>query len=55
MKQYVKPELVINNLFSDSRVAYDPWDEVHPGDNGTGTGTGNGRISGSGWLDWLED
>lgn len=49
MKQYVKPELVINNLFSDSRVAYDPWEDVTPGDNGTGTGSG--RISGSGWLD----
>lgn len=53
MKQYVKPELVINNLFSDSRVAYDLWEDVKP--DGNGGHTGNGRISGSGWLDWLED
>ena len=53
MKQYVKPELVINNLFSDSRVAFDPWEDVKPGDNGDWTG--NGRISANGWLDMLEE
>ena len=53
MKQYVKPELVINNLFSDSRVAYDPWEDVTSDENGVVTGSG--RISGSGWLDGDED
>ena len=50
MKQYVKPELVINNLFSDSRVAYDIYDDIKS--DGNGGYTGNGHISTSSWLDW---
>ena len=45
MKTYIKPEVSIENLFSSTTVAYDPFDTEG------GAGNGEVEVSANDWWD----